>query len=131
MAAHFAKRNTKFGGGRKRGRAKIPSPQLPSFLPARAFSLARFARHQFRSKKVRISSNKRTRTKTALSIAEGLFLFWCPGWDSNPQPLLAGILSPLRKPFRHPGTKANCFVFVGFAPPRVPAGRIMQIPGLF
>jgi len=40
----------KFGGGGKRGRAKIPSPQPPSFLPARAFSLAREARHQFRSK---------------------------------------------------------------------------------
>jgi len=52
---------TKFGGGGKRGRAKIPSPQPPSFLPARAFSLAREARHQFCSKKVRISSNKRTR----------------------------------------------------------------------
>ena len=36
MAAHFAKRNTKFGGGGKWGRAKIPSPQPPSFLPARA-----------------------------------------------------------------------------------------------
>jgi hypothetical protein len=24
LAAHFAKRNTKFGGGGKRGRAKIP-----------------------------------------------------------------------------------------------------------
>src|SRR3990167_11290011 len=35
-AAHFAKRNTKFGGGGKRGRAKIPSPQTLSFLPARA-----------------------------------------------------------------------------------------------
>ncbi|OHA68312.1 MAG: hypothetical protein A3D59_04095 [Candidatus Wildermuthbacteria bacterium RIFCSPHIGHO2_02_FULL_47_17] len=36
---------------RKRGRAKIPSPpQPPSFLPARAFSLAREARHQFCSK---------------------------------------------------------------------------------
>src|SRR3990167_10632167 len=43
MAAHFAKRNTKFGGGGKRGRAKISSPQPPSFLPARAFSLAREA----------------------------------------------------------------------------------------
>jgi len=51
---------TKFGGGGKRGRAKIPSPQPLSFLPARAFSLAREARHQFCSKKVRISSNKRT-----------------------------------------------------------------------
>jgi len=47
----------------KRGRAKIPSPQPPSFLPARAFSLAREACHQFCSKKVRISSNKRTTIK--------------------------------------------------------------------
>jgi hypothetical protein len=37
LAAHFAEQNTKFGGGGKRGRAKIPSPQPPSFLPARAF----------------------------------------------------------------------------------------------
>jgi len=51
---------TKFDGGGeigigKRGRAKIPFPQPPSFLPARAFSLAREARRQFRSKKVRAS----------------------------------------------------------------------------
>jgi len=39
---------------------KFLPPQPPSFLPVRAFSLAREARHQFRSKKVRISSNKRT-----------------------------------------------------------------------
>jgi len=48
---------TKFGGGGKRGRAKIPSPQPPSFLPARAFSFASAARSaamgQFLSKKVR------------------------------------------------------------------------------
>ncbi|MBU2010406.1 hypothetical protein KKG37_02885, partial [Patescibacteria group bacterium] len=48
-AAHFAKRNTKFGGGEKigigkRGRAKIPSPQPPSFLPARAFRFGSAAR---------------------------------------------------------------------------------------
>jgi len=60
MAADFAKQNMKFGGGGKRGRAKIHSPQPPFFLPARAFSLAREARRQFRSKKVRISSNNRT-----------------------------------------------------------------------
>jgi hypothetical protein len=58
----------KFGGGGKRGRAKIPSPQPPSFLPARAFSLAREARHQFRSKKVRISSNKRTKKSTGSPV---------------------------------------------------------------
>jgi len=67
LAAHFAKRNTKFGGGGKRGRAKIPGGRPlsnpPSFLPARAFSLARGARHQFRSKKVLISSNKCTNIK--------------------------------------------------------------------
>jgi len=63
LAAHFAKRNTKFGGGGKRGRAKIPSPQPPFLFAARAFSLAREARHQFRSKKVLISSNKCTNIK--------------------------------------------------------------------
>jgi len=41
------------------GGQKFLPPQPPSFLPARAFSFAREARHQFRSKKVRISSNKR------------------------------------------------------------------------
>jgi len=75
LAAHFAKRNTKFGGGGKIGigkrwRAKIPSPQpparlatrsvagRPSFLPARAFSFCRAKRgnqSEFRSKKVRAS----------------------------------------------------------------------------
>ncbi|OGY08135.1 MAG: hypothetical protein A2782_03935 [Candidatus Blackburnbacteria bacterium RIFCSPHIGHO2_01_FULL_43_15b] len=32
---------TEFGGG-KRGRTKIPSPQPPPFLPARAFNVRRF-----------------------------------------------------------------------------------------
>ena len=41
------------------GKNSFP-PKPPSFLPARAFSLTREARRQFRSKKVRISSNKRT-----------------------------------------------------------------------
>jgi len=73
LAAHFAKRNMKFGGGGKigigkRGRAKIPSPQpparlatrsvagRPSFSPARAFSFCRAKRGNqsgFCSKKVR------------------------------------------------------------------------------
>jgi len=63
MGGVFAKRNTKFGGGGKigigkRGRAKIPSPQPPSFLPARAFSFCRAKRGNqsgFCSKKVRAS----------------------------------------------------------------------------
>jgi len=44
MATHFAKRNTKFGSG-----VQFGAPQLRG--------------RQFRSKKVRISSNKRTRIK--------------------------------------------------------------------
>ena len=48
------------------GGQKFLPPQPPSFLPARAFSLAREARRQFRSKKVRISSNKRTKIRTQM-----------------------------------------------------------------
>ncbi|NMB48448.1 hypothetical protein GYA13_03320 [Candidatus Kuenenbacteria bacterium] len=48
MVAHFAKQNTKFGGGGKRGRAKIPSPQTPSFLPARAFQFCARSAQSFR-----------------------------------------------------------------------------------
>src|SRR3989344_4753886 len=43
LAAHFAKRNTKFGGG-KRGRAKIHPPHPPFFLPARAHGIVCAAR---------------------------------------------------------------------------------------
>ena len=76
LAAHFAKRNTKNCGGEKRSgeseggqktcperSRRIPSPQPPSFLPARAFSLAHGARHQFRSKNVRILSYNCTSIK--------------------------------------------------------------------
>ena len=56
LAAYFAKRNLNGGGG-KRGRAKIHSPQPPFFLPARAFSFVSAARSaamgQFLSKNVR------------------------------------------------------------------------------
>jgi len=53
MAAHFARRNTKFGGGSEGG-AGIHFPHTPfSSRPARAVSLAREARRQFRSKNVR------------------------------------------------------------------------------
>ena len=36
LAAHFAKRNTKFGGGEKARAGKNSFPPTPSFLPARA-----------------------------------------------------------------------------------------------
>ena len=48
MAAHFAMQNTKFGGDGKRGRAKIPSPQPPSFWPARAFWFCARSAQSFR-----------------------------------------------------------------------------------
>jgi len=50
LAAHFAKRNTKFGGGGKigigkQGRAKIPSPQPPSPAPEQVrYGTSLFAR---------------------------------------------------------------------------------------
>jgi hypothetical protein len=60
FAAHFAQRNTNFGGGGSEGGAGIHFPHTPfSARPARAnWFLAREARHQFRSKKVRAFSNK-------------------------------------------------------------------------
>ncbi|OGN08586.1 MAG: hypothetical protein A2750_03350 [Candidatus Yanofskybacteria bacterium RIFCSPHIGHO2_01_FULL_45_42] len=48
---------TKFGGGGKRGRAKIPSPQPPSFLPARAIGFQN-SQSGFSSKKVRILTKR-------------------------------------------------------------------------
>jgi len=59
-AAHLAKQNTKFGGGESEGGAGIHFPLTPfSARPARAFwFLARKARYQCRSKKVRAFSNK-------------------------------------------------------------------------
>ena len=60
LAAYFAKRNTNLGGGGSEGGAGIHFPHTPfSARPARAnWLLAREARHQFRSKKVRAFSNK-------------------------------------------------------------------------
>ena len=75
MAAHFAKQNTKFGGGGKRGRAKIPSPQPPSFLPARAF---RFCARSAQSFGVLLKKSSNINQKRPLIIT-----FWT----------LAGILN--------------------------------------
>ena len=60
LAAYFAVRNTNFGGGGSEGGAGIHFPHTPfSARPARANRfLAREARRQFRSKKVRAFSNK-------------------------------------------------------------------------
>jgi len=58
LAAHFAKRNAKFGGGESEGRAGIHFPFTPfSARPSGLVSAAPQARHQseFRSKKVRAS----------------------------------------------------------------------------
>ena len=76
LAAHFAKRNTKFGGGGKRERAKIPSPQPPSFLPARASGFVPAARSAainqgFVQKRFALRSVIATKQKNA----KGRFLF--------------------------------------------------------
>jgi hypothetical protein len=59
FAAYFAKRNPNLGGGESEGEAGIHFPHTPfSARLARAnWFLAREARHQFRSKKVRAFSN--------------------------------------------------------------------------
>jgi len=60
LGGAFRKAKYEIRRRRKRGRGgnSFPPTPFPS-RPARAFSLAREARRQFRSKKVRISSNKR------------------------------------------------------------------------
>ena len=76
LAAHFAKKNTKFGGGGKRGRAKIPSPQPPSFLPARASGFVSAAlraaiNQSFAQKRFELRSAIATINKTAGLMAGG------------------------------------------------------------
>ena len=67
MAAYFAKRNTKFGGGESEGGAGIHFPHTPfSSRPARAVSFGSAARNaaisqEFRSKKVRAELYNSTR----------------------------------------------------------------------
>ena len=78
MAAHFAKRNTKFGGDGKRGRAKacpgrsewIPSPQ-PSFLPARSSGFVPAAR----SATIRDFVQKRFELRSAIATNQNLTIF--------------------------------------------------------
>src|SRR3989344_2226194 len=67
LAAHFAKQNTKFGGGGKRGRAKIPSPPTPFLFarPSVRFRSCRAKRgnQRFCSKKVRAAFSNRDQSK--------------------------------------------------------------------
>jgi len=67
----------------KRGRAKIPSPQPPSFLPARAIGFQN-SEFGFSSKKVRISS-KRHRQSSLLG-------FWQEFWTRFASPLQGSAL---------------------------------------
>src|SRR3990167_6435880 len=71
LAAHFAKRNTKFGGGGKRGRAKIPSPQPPSFLPPRASGFVPAAR----SAAIRDFVQKRFERRSVIATNQNLTIF--------------------------------------------------------
>ena len=77
FAAYFAKRNTNLGGGGSEGEAGIHFPHTPfSARPARANRfLAREARHQFRSKKVRAFSNKGHSAWAISSIGRASRLF--------------------------------------------------------
>src|SRR3989338_468389 len=70
-AAHFAKRNTKFGGGGKRGRTKIPSPQPSSFLPARASGFVSAAR----SAAIRDFVQKRFERRSVIATNQNLTFF--------------------------------------------------------
>ena len=70
-AAHFAKRNTKFGGGGKRGRTKIPSPQPSSFLPARASGFVSAAR----SAAIRDFVQKRFERRSVIATNQNLTIF--------------------------------------------------------
>ena len=87
--AYFAKRNTKFGGGGKRGRAKIPGgDDTPTpFLFARPsvqfwFCRAKLGNHSgFCSKKVLTSSNKHHQRRLA---ARRLIVFGGPGENRTP-----------------------------------------------
>jgi hypothetical protein len=121
FAAHFAKRNTKFGGGGKRGRAKIPSPQPPSFLPARAIGF-QSSQSGFSSKKVRIL------TKRHRQFSE--FGFWAitasprQRWGSASARILKGFLKsknnfcPLKRKFAVRSTDKMKFykpIFFSFA----------------
>jgi len=56
LAALFAKRKTKFGGGGKRGWAKIPFPRPFPFLPASSKGGQAISNQEFLSKKVRASA---------------------------------------------------------------------------
>ena len=61
---------TKFSGGGKRGRAKIPSPQPPSFLPARASGFVPAARSAAIS---RDFVQKRFERRSVIATALGKF----------------------------------------------------------
>src|SRR3989344_1611088 len=78
LAAHFAKRNTKFGGGGKRGRAKIYSPQPPFFLPPRASGFVPAARSaascQFLGISDKMSSSQTVKTHIKKSTLRVDFL---------------------------------------------------------
>jgi len=86
-AVHFAKQktynsflllqNTEFGGGGKRGRAKIHSPQPPFFLPARAHGIVCAARSaascQFLGISDKIGSSQTVKTHHEAEPLRGTF----------------------------------------------------------
>src|SRR3990167_1713301 len=90
---------TKFGGGGKRGRAKIHSPQPPFFLPARAFSFGFAARSaascQFLGISDKMSSSQTVKTHQNLTFRK-LTDFFVGGAKRRPSVLPRQILSARR-----------------------------------
>jgi len=97
-AAYFAKRNLNGGGG-KRVRAKIHSPQPPFFLPARAFRIVCAARSaascQFSGISDKIGSSQTVKTHQNLTFGK-LTDFFVGGAKRRPSISPRQILSARR-----------------------------------
>jgi len=79
------RRRKKIGIG-KRGRAKIPSPQPPSFLPARAIGFQN-SEFGFSSKKIRTSIKKHRQVLRCLDVKLRSNLYVSPlkPWRKSPK----------------------------------------------
>ena len=72
LAAHFAKRNTKFGGGGKARAGKNSFPPTPFLFARPSVNLFQNSASGFSRKKVRISSNRRSQIGCCKFVASAL-----------------------------------------------------------
>ena len=77
LAAHFAKRNTKFGGGGKARAGKNSFPPTPFLFARPSLKVFQNSAFGFSLKKVRISFSVRSTKK--ISVPTGLIFFSCSG----------------------------------------------------